>query len=109
LFAIKKAALQDRRKQCLIFKLASKRGSDKQHRTYCYKKDCELTTKVLAQESTIHNLANVIKDLLKRLAALEKQPPSVISINHTQTKSLKQQSCLINNCTKAFDRTDHLY
>lgn len=48
--------------------------------------DCKLTTKVLAQESTIRNLAGVVEDLLGRLAALE-QPPSGISIGHTRTDS----------------------
>ncbi len=47
-FAIEEAVLQDGHKQCLAFKAASKRGSDKQCRTCCYREECELTTKVLA-------------------------------------------------------------
>jgi hypothetical protein len=107
-FAMEEAASQDGRKRRLTFEPASERGSDKRHRTCCHGEDCELTTKVLAQESTIRNLAGVVEDILGRLAALE-QPPSAISIDHTRTKSSKRQSCPADNCTKAFDRTDHLH
>jgi len=105
---MEEAASQDGRKRRLTFEPASERGSDKRHRTCCHGEDCELTTKVLAQESTIRNLAGVVEDLLGRLAALE-QPPIAISIDHTRTESSKRQSCPADNCTKAFDRTDHLH
>ena len=107
--AIEEAVSQDGRKRRLVFEIASERGSDKQRRTCRQGEECELTTKVLAQESTIRNLAGVVEDLLGRLAALEGQPPSAISIDHTQTESSKRQSCPANNCIKAFDRTDHLH
>ncbi|KAH9205183.1 hypothetical protein DL95DRAFT_397875 [Leptodontidium sp. 2 PMI_412] len=105
---MEEAASQDGRKRRLTFEPASERGSDKRHRTCCHGEDCDLTTKVSAQESTIRNLAGVVEDLLGRLAALE-QPPSAISIDHTRTESSKRQSCPAENCSKAFDRTDHLH
>lgn len=105
---IEEAASQNRRKRRLTFKLASERSSDKRHKTCYYRKDCELTTKVLAQESTIRNLAGVVKDLLGRLAAL-KQPLSAISIDYTRIKSSKRQSCPADNCIKAFDKIDYLH
>jgi hypothetical protein len=100
---------QDGRKRRLAFEPVSERGSDKRRRTCSHGEECELTTKVLAQESTIRNLAGVVENLLGRLAALEGQPPSAISIDHTQTESSKRQSCPADNCSKAFDRTDHLH
>lgn len=106
--AIEKAVSQDGRKRRLTFEPASERGSNKRRRT-CYREDYELTTKVLAQESTIRHLAGVVKDLLGRLAALEGQPLSTISIDYTRTESSKRQSCPADNCTKAFDRTNYLH
>ena len=83
--------------------------SNKRRRTCCYGEECELTTKVLTQESTIRNLVGLVEDLLGRLVTLEGQQPSAINIDYIRTESLKRQSCPADNCIKAFDRTDHLY
>merc|ERR1711900_115111 len=99
---MEEAASQDGRKRRLTFEPASERGSDKRHRTCCHGEDCELTTKVLAQESTIRNLAGVVEDLLGRLAALE-QPPIAISIDHTRTESSK------NRKTRSLGATAYRY
>jgi hypothetical protein len=63
----------------------------------------------MEKSATIRNLAGAVEDLIGRLAALEGQPPSAISVDYTQTESSKRQSCSANNCLKAFDRTDYLH
>lgn len=102
--AMEEAVSQDGRKRRLIFEPASEpaseRGSDKRRRTCCHGEECE---------STIRNLAGVVEELLGRVAALEGQPSSAISIDHTRPETSKRQSCPADNCTKAFDRTDHLH
>jgi hypothetical protein len=50
---MEEAVSRDGRKRRLVFEAASERGSDKRHRTCCHGEECEFTTKVLAQESTI--------------------------------------------------------
>ncbi|KAH8587996.1 hypothetical protein B0O99DRAFT_379445 [Bisporella sp. PMI_857] len=102
------AASQNRRKRRLTFEPASERGSNKRHKTCYYREICELTTKILAQKSTIRNFAGVVENLLGKLAALE-QPPSTVSIDYTRTESSKRQSCFADNCFKALVRTDYLH
>jgi hypothetical protein len=96
-------------KRRLIFEPVRESGSVKRRRTCCPGEECELTTKVLAQESAVRNLAAVVEELLGRLAALEGQQSSAIGIEPTRPETSKRQSCPAQNCTKAFDRTDHLH
>jgi len=96
-------------KRCLTLEPASECDNHKRCRTCCYEEDCELTTTILAQKSTIRNLTGVVKDLRGRIAALEGQSPDTISIDHTRPKFSKQHHCPVGNCLKAFGRIDHLH
>jgi hypothetical protein len=94
---------KDGRKRRLIYPPGNER------RRTCCGEDCELASRVQAQETEIGRLADRVEVLLGRLRALEKPPSSASRIDHARAAASNRHSCPADKCAKAFERTDHLH